>query len=167
MRITFGHPILLASCAAGFALLSACSQDTSIGPSDGESDSLGVSGSWATAGGGAPSLNFQLVQTGSSVTGAGTIGVAPLAPVSGPSTPAYTGDNFTITSGTFNAPNLSFTASLGANPDGAGGFYRGTLTFNGTLSGTTIVGTATFTPPRTATQIFSMQTMTGATLTRF
>lgn len=155
--------VLLSSLAGGIALLAACSgtgNDGSVTPS------TGIAGSWTTQGTTRPSLHFELVLTGSSLSGAGTLGVLPIAPVSGPATPAYTGDNFTLTSGSFNSPNVSFTATLGANPDGAGGFWRGTLSFSGTLTGGTMTGSQTFTPPRTASQTFAEQTLLGATLTK-
>src|SRR4051812_28081773 len=164
MRISFARPIMLATVIAGLALLGACTKDAGA-PDDGNNPSV-VGGSWTTQYGLASSINFQLVQTDAALSGGGTIGIPALAPVTGPSTPSYTGDDFTITTGTYNAPNLTFTATLGANPDGAGGFYRGTLTFTGTLSGATIVGTARFTPPKTATQIFSEQVLAGASLTK-
>jgi len=161
MRLDRTRSILLSSCVVGIALFAGCGgtgSDGSVAPN------TGVAGSWSTQSGAQTSIHFQLVQTGSSLSGAGTIGVPPLTPVTGPATPAYTGDDFTITSGSFVSPNVSFTATLGANPDGTGGFYRGTLTFTGTLSGGTISGALTFTPPRTVTQLFAGQTATGATL---
>ncbi len=145
----------------GIALLARCSgtgNDGSVAPN------TGVAGSWSTQTGAQTSIRFQLVETGSSLSGAGTIDMPPLAPATGPATPAYTGDHFTITSGSFDSPNVSFIATLGANPDGIGGFYRGTVSFSGTLSGGTMLGTLTFTPPRTSSQTFAAQTVIGATL---
>jgi hypothetical protein len=159
MRFDVTRSVLVSSFAVGIALLTACSGTEAT-------STTGVAGSWSTKGGAQTSINFQLVQTGSSLSGTGTIGMPPLAPISGPATPAYTGDNFTITSGSFDSPTVSFTATLGANPDGVGGFFRGTLSFSGTLSGGTMSGTVTFTPPRTASQTFAGQTVTGATLTK-
>ena len=163
MRFDTTRSAMRSSCAVAIALLAACSgtgSDGSVTPT------TGVAGAWTTKAGSLTSLHFQLVQTGSSLSGSGTIGVPALAPITGPATPAYTGDDFTITTGGFNSPSVSFAATLGANPDGAGGFYRGTLSFSGTLDGNTMSGTLTFTPPRTASQTFAGQTVTGMTLTR-
>ncbi|MBC7673016.1 MAG: hypothetical protein H7247_11400 [Polaromonas sp.] len=110
-------------------------------------------------------MSCQLVQTGTSLSGIGTLGVPPLAPFTGSAALPYTGDNFTITSGSFNSPDVSFSATLGANP-GGGGFQRGSLSFIGTLSGGTIAGTLSFTPPRTVTQAFAAQSVSGVTLTK-
>src|SRR5437879_5273191 len=151
MRLDAARSALLSSYSVGIALLAACGGTVNDGS---VTANAGVAGSWSTQAGTQTSIRFQLVQTGSSLSGAGTITVPPLAPITGPAIPAYTGDDFTITSGSFNNPNVSFTATLGANPDGTGGFYRGTLSFSGTLSGGTISGTLTFTPPRTASQTF-------------
>ena len=162
MRLISTRSILHSSFAVAVAALTACAAagDGSVTPS------TGITGSWSTQTGAQTSMVLQLAQSGSSLSGSGTITVPPLAPVSGPATPAYTGDNFTITTGSFTSPDVSFTATLGANPDGAGGFYHGTLSFAGTLSGSTLSGTLTFTPPRTASQTFAAQTVTGATLSR-
>ena len=160
MRFDVKHAAL--PIAIVCALLIACSGTgkDSTGPDN------GIAGSWSTQGGAQTTLRVQLLTAASALSGTGTVGVPPLAPTSGPATPAYTGDNFTITSGSFNSPNVSFTATLGANPNGTGGFYVGTLSFSGTVSGGTMQGTLTFTPPRTATQTFAAQTVTGATLTK-
>ena len=166
MRFDTTRSVLRSSCAVAIALLAACSATASDGSVTPNPGVAGAAGAWSTKAGAQTSFHFQLVQTGSSLSGAGTIGVPALAPITGPATPAYTGDNFTIKSGDFTSPSVSFTATLGANPDGAGGFYRGTLTFSGTLNGNTMSGTLTFMPPRTATQIFAAQTVTGMTLTR-
>ena len=154
----------LSSVAVAIAMLTACSGQVS--DTGGAVTPNVVAGSWATLNGAQTRISFQLLPTGSSLSGAGTIGVPPLAPITGPATPAYTGDNFTITSGSFSTPNVSFTATLGANPNGSGGFYNGTLSFSGTVNGGTMSGTLTFTPPRTASQIFGAQTVVGVMLTK-
>lgn len=155
--------LLLASCTVAVALLAACSKgsDGSVAP-DG-----GIAGAWVTQGAAAQTkMSVQLALTGSSLSGTGTLSTPPLAPISGPAMPTYTGDNFTITTGSFSSPTVSFTATLGANPDGAGGFFRGTLLFSGTLNGGTMSGTLTFTPPRSVTQIVAGQTVSGMTLVK-
>jgi hypothetical protein len=82
--------------------------------------------------------------------------------------PGWAGDEFTITSGTFSDVALSFTAQLGATPDGNGGFNRGTLTFTGQfLSPTSVFGDLTFTPPASATQTFVTERLPGITFVRF
>jgi hypothetical protein len=105
-------------------------------------------------------LHFALTQSsGAAATGSGIITVSFV--------PGWTGNEFEVTSNTFDGSQLSFTASLGANPTGTGGFWYGTLSFSGTITnGTTMTGTVTFTPPRTLTQTFAQQTVTGVTLTR-
>ena len=163
MRLGPTRSSLRSSIAIGVALLGACSGIASDG---GLSPSSGADGAWSTKGGAAPSILLSLAQAGSVLSGTGTLGVPALAPVSGPSSPAYTGDDFTITTGSVTSPTVSFTATLGANPDGAGGFYRGALSFSGTQSGSAMTGTLTFTPPRTASQIFAAQTVSGVALTR-
>jgi hypothetical protein len=162
MRFDVTHSALRSSVAVAIALLTACSGTgkESTGPGS------AIAGSWSTQGGAQTTLRVQLLAAESSLSGTGTVTVPALAPTSGPATPAYTGDNFTITSGSFNSPNVSFIATLGANPNGAGGFFVGTLSFSGTVSGSTMQGTLTFTPPRTVTQTFAGQTVTGATLTK-
>lgn len=148
------------ACSIAVVLLVACSATESV------TTETGVNGYWGTDSKARPGINFQIATTGTSISGTGTVATPPLAPTSGPATPVYTGDNFTITTGTFIAPNVSFTASVGANPDGVGGFFRGTLAFAGTMNGNSMIGSWTLTPPRTATQTFSLQTVTAATLTR-
>lgn len=145
--------VLLAGCASS-------TPTTTVG-------NAGVAGSWTTAQAQQSSLQLNLTQSVTAVSGTGTITVPPITPTSGPATPAYSGDNFTITSGTFTDPTLTFTASLGSNPAGDGTFYHGTLSFSGALaSPTSMTGTVTFTPPRTASQTFATQTLTNVTLTR-
>jgi hypothetical protein len=163
MRFDAARSILRSTCALGIILLAACA---ATGGDGGLKPITGVAGLWSTPAGVQTSLNVQLMQADVVLTGTGTLGVPPLAPTTGPATPAYTGDNFTITSGSFVDPNVSFTATLGANPDGAGGFYHGTLSFNGTQSGSTMTGTLTFTPPRTASQVFAAQTVSAVALKR-
>ena len=163
MLFPVGAQRVLQRSSVAVALLAAC---TSYGDG-GVTPSAGVAGSWvAQSGAQQAGVSVQLAQTGSALSGTGTVGTPALAPITGPATPAYTGDNFTITNGSFNSPTVSFTATLGANPDGAGGFFRGTLSFSGTLNGDTMSGTLTFTPPRTVTQTFAGQTAAGMTLVR-
>ena len=142
--------------------LGACSSES--GPT---ATFASLTGSWSTTLTVQTTMNAQLVQTGTSVTGTGTLGVTPaIAPNNGAGPPNYGGDNFKITSGTFSSPDVSFTASLGSNSNGAGGVYLGTLSFTGTVSGSTMSGTVTYTPPRTITQTFAPQTATGVVLTQ-
>jgi hypothetical protein len=117
-------------------------------------------GVWITGGNG-PAVNFRfaLVETVGAISGSGAIAAA--------SVPNWTGSEFVITSGSRTGSQIAFTAQLGANPNGAGGFYYGTLTFSGTIfSASNITGTLVFTPPRTATQVFSQQTVTSVALVR-
>jgi hypothetical protein len=111
-------------------------------------------------------FHFALVQSLDTISGSGIITAAFV--------PNWTGDEFVLTSGSIIGNQISFTAQLGANPNGAGGFYYGTLTFTGTITGTvtgtgtgtiSMAGTVTFTPPRTATQQFAPETITGVILT--
>jgi hypothetical protein len=130
-----------------------------------------ASGSWATAGVSGTHAWAALLQTGSAVSGAGVLTTPPLVPISGPSSPAYTGDAYTITSGSFSGSTVTFTASLGSNPVGNGTFFHGTLAFTGTLTGTltgtnTLTGTLSFTPPATLSQSFGAQTVTGFVFTK-
>jgi hypothetical protein len=162
MRIYISRSVLRSSCAAGIAFLTACTAGTG---SDGVSTNTGIAGSWSTGTGVQNSMVVQLALAGTALSGSGTISVPPLTASTGPTTPTYTGDTFTITSGSYNAPTAQFTASLGANPDGAGGFYHGTLSFSGTLTSGTLTGTLTYTPPRTSSQTFAAQTVSGVTLT--
>ena len=125
----------------------------------GTSPSTSIAGAWSTPNGAATVLNIVLTETGTALDGTGAIHVA------GPS--GYTGDRFKILSGTFASPNVTFTARLGANPVGDGTFWYGSLTFTGTLSNnTTASGTMKYTPPRTLTQIFAEQTVTGVAIGR-
>jgi hypothetical protein len=104
-------------------------------------------------------MNVVLTQNGSSVGGTGAIHVTNVV--------SFTGDRFTILSGSFTSQSLTFTAQLGANPVGDGTFFHGTLTFTGTVSnGTSATGTLVFTPPQTKTQLFAQQTVTGFTISR-
>lgn len=128
-----------------------------------------VSGSWVGTGAGGTSAWAVLLQSGSAVGGAGVLTTPPIVPVSGPASPAYTGDGYTITSGSFSNSTVTFVANatLGANPAGNGTFFRGSLSFTGTLTvNNTLVGTLTFTPPATASQRFGLQTVTGFTFTK-
>jgi hypothetical protein len=103
-------------------------------------------------------MNVALDQTGSTVTGAGTITV---------NIPNYTGNSFNATTGSFANNAVTFSGTLGRNPAAGGGYYYGALSFSGTVTnGNTMTGTLVYTPPRTATQVFSEQTVTGVTLTR-
>ena len=164
MRLHVTRFARFSSVACVVVMLTACSGQVS--DTGGAVTPNGIAGSWSTPNGAQTRLSLQLLSTGSSLSGGGTLGVPPLAPITGPATPAYTGDNFTITSGSFSTPNVSFTATLGANPNGSGGFYNGTLSFSGTVNGGTMSGTLTFTPPRTASQIFGAQTVVGVMLTK-
>jgi hypothetical protein len=117
------------------------------------------SGLWSTSGTGAStSLHFAIAETGGTFGGSGVITVGFVN--------GWTGNEFLITSGSVTGSQVSFTAQLGANPTGSGGFFYGTLAFTGTISGSTMTGTVVFTPPRTLTQTFAQQTVTGLTLTR-
>jgi hypothetical protein len=118
---------------------------------------LTISSLWATTLGLPTIVRAVLIGSGSAVSGSGTITV---------NIPSYTGDDFTITSGSYTAPNITFSGTLGHNPNGSGGFFLGSLSFTGTVNGSTMTGTLTYTPPRTATQTFSAQTATGVTMTR-
>ena len=131
-----------------------------------------ASGSWATAtiggtgGTGGVTAWAALLETGGTVSGSGVITTAPITPISGPASPTYTGNAYTITSGSFSGSTVTFSASLGANPGPNGTFFHGTLSFNGTLSGTTLTGTLTFTPPANLSQTFGPQTVTGFTFNK-
>jgi hypothetical protein len=120
-----------------------------------------VAGLWVTNGTGlSTNLRFALTQSGSSTGGSGVITVNFV--------PAWTGNEFIVTSGSFANSQVTFTAQLGANPTGNGGFWYGTLSFSGTVTNSsTMTGTVVFTPPRTLTQTFAQQTVTGVTLTRY
>jgi hypothetical protein len=120
-----------------------------------------VAGLWVTNGTGlSTNLRIALTQSGSSTGGSGVLSVNFV--------PSWTGDEFEITSGSFSSAQATFTAQLGANPIGNGGFYYGTLSFSGTVTnGSTMTGSVVFTPPRTASQVFAQQTVTGVTLTRY
>ncbi|MDB4875528.1 MAG: hypothetical protein JWM41_1974 [Gemmatimonadetes bacterium] len=128
------------------------------GTSGGGSTALTVAGRWGASGSQPAAMQEALLVTGTAISGSGAITV---------SIPSYTGDAFVITSGSFTNPSVTFTASLGSNPDGHGGTFVGSLSFTGTVtSATTMTGTLTYTPPRTATQIFATQTVAGVTLTK-
>jgi hypothetical protein len=120
-----------------------------------------IAGLWVTNGTGlSTNLRFALTQSGSSTGGSGVITVNFV--------PAWTGNEFIVTSGSFANSQVTFTAQLGANPTGNGGFWYGTLSFSGTVTNSsTMTGTVVFTPPRTLTQTFAQQTVTGVTLTRY
>lgn len=125
----------------------------------GTSPSTSIAGAWLTPNGASTVLNIVITEQGTALDGTGAIHVA------GPS--GYTGDRFKILSGSFTSPNVTFTARLGANPVGDGTFWYGTLTFTGTLSSNTAAsGTMKYTPPRTLTQIFTEQTVTGVSIGR-
>jgi hypothetical protein len=76
-----------------------------------------------------------------------------------------------VTNGTGLSTNLR--VALTQSGGSTGGFWYGTLSFTGTVTagtagtGSTMTGTVVFTPPRTMTQTFSQQTVTGVTLTRY
>jgi hypothetical protein len=126
-----------------------------------------VSGSWVTPTSSSTHAWVAILQVGSALSGAGVLTTPAIIPISGPSTPVYTGDAFTITSGTFSGSSVTFTASVGNNPAGNGTFFHGSLTFRGTLSGTnTMTGTLNFTPTPNLSQTFGAQTLTGFTFTK-
>lgn len=156
------RPILRSALGIGIVLLVACGGMGTDG--SGVTANTGIAGSWSTPTSAANSMIVQLALAGTALSGSGTITVPPISPSSGPATPTYTGNDFTITSGTYTAPDVQFSATLGSNPDGAGGFYHGTLSFTGSLNNGTLSGSMTFTPPRTASQTFSVQTVGGMTL---
>ena len=154
---------LSALAAASVLAVNGCGGATS----DTVTAPVSLSGTWATSSSaGQTTLRLQLVEVGGTVTGTGTLGTPPIMPVTGSSTPPYTGDTFTITSGSYASQVVSFTASLGSNPVGDGTFYHGTLTFTGTVSGATMTGSVGFSPPRTATQVFINQAAVGVTLSK-
>lgn len=127
----------------------------------GSSVSTSAAGNWGVPSGSGLSttINVVLSQSGSSLSGAGAIHVTNIS--------GYTGDRFNIQSGSFTNQTITFTAQLGANPVGNGTFYYGTLTFTGTeSSSSSATGILTYTPPRTATQIFQAQAVAGVTITR-
>jgi hypothetical protein len=125
-----------------------------------------VSGSWVTPESADPRGWIALLSAGSVVSGSGVLTTSPIVPTTGPSAPAWTGDAFTITSGSFVGSTVMFSASLGSNPVG-NTFVHGTLLFTGTLTGTsTLTGTMNFTPPRTATQVFAARSVTDFVLLR-
>lgn len=119
-----------------------------------------AAGLWSNgAPGQSTNLHFVLTQAGDSLSGSGIITVNFVT--------NWTGNEFEITSGSFTNSQITFTARLGANPVGDGTFYYGTLTFTGTATnGTTATGTVVFTPPRTASQTFTQQTVTGLSFTK-
>ena len=126
-----------------------------------------VSGSWVSPASSSTHAWVAILQTGSTVSGAGVLTTPAIIPISGPSTPVYTGDAFTITSGTFSGSSVTFSASVGNNPAGNGTFLHGSLTFTGTLSGTnTMSGTLNFTPTPNLSQTFGAQTLTGFTFNK-
>lgn len=118
-----------------------------------------VAGSWMTSGSNATGVSFAaLLQSGSSISGSGLLATAPLAPTSGPSSPPYVGNSYTITGGDISNSAVTFTAALGGS---------GTLSFAGKFTdASTLTGTLTFTPPATASQTFAAQSMTGFTFTK-
>ncbi len=129
----------------------ACAGDSVVG-----SGELTAAGAWHTTGA-QLTLRDTLFVTGTAVTGQGTLTV---------NIPNY-GDAFTISSGTFITPDVSFNAALGRNPDGRGGFFIGSLSFTGKVtSASTMTGTLIYTPPNNATQSFATQTVTNLTLTK-
>lgn len=121
---------------------------------------LNPSGFWQSAIGIAAGMQITILVSGSAVTGTGVITTQPIAPSSGPASPAWTGDGFTITSGSYSNGSITFASTLvGANGGANGTVLHGTLSFTGTLTNaTTMTGTLTFTPTATLTQGFSQQT---------
>jgi trimeric autotransporter adhesin len=115
-------------------------------------------GLWQTANITANAMMLVLVPTAAGLTGSGTITVA---------IPSYTGNDFIITSGSLTGTAVSFVGTLGSNPNPGGAPFVGAIAFTGTLTGTTsMTGTLVYTPPRTKTQTFTEQTVTGMTLTK-
>ena len=141
------------------AALLSCAADSSTGMS------AGLTGFWQSSSGQVPSLLVTFTAE-SAASGSGVLKVAPTSPVQGPSTPQYTGDSLTITNGSNSGSAVTFSGTLGRNPVGNGTFYTGSISFSGTLSGGTLSGTLSHTPPRTATQVFAAQTATGLVLTK-
>jgi hypothetical protein len=129
------------------------------GTSTGTTSLTSAGGFWASALGLPTTLNVVLTQNGSVVGGTGAIHVSNVV--------GYSGDRITVLGGSFTSQSLTFTAQVGANPVGDGTFFHGTLTFTGTVSnGTSATGTLVYTPPKTATQLFAQQTVTGFTISR-
>ncbi len=160
--LTIRRALLAVACIASVG----CSKggDSAAGPTTSTGTPTPTS-KWSTQSApGKDSLTFQAVSGGATLGGSGAIYTPPITPMTGPAVPAYTGDTFTITSGTVTSNSINFSASLGANPVGDGTFYHGSLSFSGSLSGNTMTGTLIFTPPRTASQIFATQTVNGVTM---
>jgi hypothetical protein len=129
------------------------------GTSSGVTSSNSIAGYWGGNPALSTTLNVVFTQNGTTLGGGGAIHTTLVT--------GYTGDFFRITSGSFNNPNITFTADLGANPAGNGLFYIGSLSFTGTMtSSTSATGTLTYTPPRLATVVYPLQTVTGVTITR-
>jgi len=135
--------------------------------SSGSTTPTTLSGEWATAQGAGTTITVALLQVGTRLSGAGVITVQPGIPASVGGGPPWTGDGYSITSGSVSGTNVTFASTLvGKNVRQAGGFYYGTLSFSGTASsGTTMTGTLTYTPTFTDSQVFTQQTAT-VTLTR-
>ena len=149
---------------ASVAALLSCAADSSTSDSR-TGVSAGLTGKWQSPPEQLPRLNVEFTAE-NAASGSGGLTVAPTSPEQGPSTPQYTGDSLTITSGSNNGSAVTFSGSLGRNPVGNGTFYTGVISFAGTLSGGTLSGTLNYTPPRTATQIFAARTATGLVLTK-
>ena len=104
-------------------------------------------------------MHFSILNAGASVTGSGALTL---------SATTSSGNAFTITSGSISTSAISISGPLGANPTGAGGFWYGSLSFNGTFTTpTTMTGTLVYTSPRTLLNFPQPQTITGVTLTRY
>jgi len=150
--------------SGGFgASKAACTAATSSG----SATPATLSGEWATAQGAGTTITVALLQVGTGLSGAGVITVQPGIPASVGGGPPWTGDGYSLTSGSLSGTTVTFASTLvGKNVRGAGGFYHGTLSFAGTVSnGTTMTGTLTYTPTFTDSQVFTQQTAT-VTLTR-
>lgn len=126
-----------------------------------------VAGSWMTSGSNGASVSFAaLLQSGSSLGGSGLLTTTAVLPIAGPSSPAYGGNAYTITSGSISGSAVTFTAALGGSAIGSTP-TAGTLSFTGKFTNaSTLTGMLVFTPPATATQTFAAQTLTGFTLTK-
>jgi hypothetical protein len=126
-----------------------------------------LSGSWVTSGAGGANISFAaILQAGSSLSGSGLLYTSPITPISGPTSPAYSGNSYIITSGNLSGSAVTFTAALGGNA-GDNAPAPGTLSFTGKFTNAyTLTGTLLFTPPRTASQLFAAQTLSNFTLTK-
>ncbi|HUX33342.1 MAG TPA: hypothetical protein VMV51_05665 [Gemmatimonadaceae bacterium] len=135
--------------------------------SSGSTTPTTLSGEWATAQGTGTTITVALLQVGTGLSGTGVITVQPGIPASVGGGPPWTGDGYSLTSGSVSGTTVTFASTLvGKNARAAGGFYYGALSFAGTVSsGTAMTGTLTYTPTFTDSQVFTEQTAM-VTLTR-